>query len=127
MGPNAFGTLRNSLLPAARLAASYGLLQQPRRAAIGNGGEAVCDPSAVTSWFERTATGMAAAATADEQLAREAHCPPGGTFLDALRKAVHSKAAVCSQLLSLRDAASHCQGAPHQEASAAADPFDVFD
>ena len=70
--------------------------------------------------------GIVAAATADGQPAREAHCPPGaaGAFLDALRKAVHSKAAVCSQILSLRDAAS--QGAPHQEASAAADPFDVF-
>lgn len=122
--------LRLRLLEAhARGASLHGEMRAMARegARGGEGGEAVCDPSAVTSWFERTATGMAAAATADEQLAREAHCPPGGTFLDALRKAVHSKAAVCSQLLSLRDAASHCQGAPHQEASAAADPFDVFD
>ena len=62
------------------------------------------------------------------------HGYPGGVrerrgaadpFLEALRKAVDSKAAVCSQLLALRDAPT--QGAAHQEASAAADPFDVFD
>jgi hypothetical protein len=122
--------LRLRLLEAhARGASLHGEMRAMAREAArgGEGDEAVCDPSAVTSWFERTAAGMAAAATADGQPAREAHCPPGaaGALLEALRKAVHSKAAVCSQLLSLRDAAS--QGAPHQEASAAADPFDVFD
>ena len=94
----------------------------------GEGDGAVCDPSAVTAWFERTATGVVpAAATADGQPARTTHCPRGAAdpFLEALRKAVDSKAAVCSQLLALRDAPT--QGAAHQEASAAADPFDVFD
>lgn len=91
----------------------------------GEADGAVCDPSAVTSWFERSATGVTAAATADGQPARKTYCPAADPFLEALRKAVDSKAAVCSQLLALRDAAT--QEAAHQEASAAADPFDVFD
>ena len=123
--------LRLRLLEAhARGASLHAEMRAMAREAArdGEGDGAVCDPSAVTCWFERTATGVVtAAATADSQSARQTYCSRGAAdpFLEALRKAVDSKAAVCSQLLALRDAAT--QGAAHQEASTAADPFDVFD
>ena len=98
-----------------------------REGAGGAEGEAVCDPSAVTSWFERSAVEMPTAAAAGREPAREVATTPGaaGAFLEALRKAVQSRAAVCSELLELRNPAS--QGAARQEASAVADAFDVFD
>lgn len=135
--------LRERLLTAhARGASLFSEMRAAQREAGGGGGggdgsegEGACDPAAVLAWAERLRAAPASNADdADSPL----HVPPSGgatppDVLEALRRAVQSRAAVCDELLARERLAAdddHAGGVkrPLCAPVAAHDScFDVFD